>query len=114
MIQPIECGSNVVHLAFSVIMFPMAQAGTAKIEAQHRKTETVQRLHGVKDHLVMESSAKPRMRMAHHGGVGGFGFARVEQRLQTAGRPIESEGTDYAGWGIHRVVSNQNSISMTT
>lgn len=88
MIQPIQRSPNVVHFTISMIMFPVAQAGAAKIEAQHREGKTVQRFHGVKDHLVMKRSTVERMGMAHQSGARGLRSASIEQRFEAASRTV--------------------------
>ena len=81
-IQPIESGPNIFHFSVAVIVFAVAQPSAAKVEAQHRKTKTVQRLHGVKHNLVMQRPAKQRMRMADDRRMGRILGACVEQRFQ--------------------------------
>ena len=54
----------------------------------------IQRLHGVKDHLVVQSSAIKWMRMAYQGGVRGVFRTHIEQGFQPAGGAIEEEGAD--------------------
>ena len=78
MLQPIQGGLNIVRFPVSMIVFPLAQSGAAEVETQNRKTKMVQRLHGMKDHLVVKRSTEERMRMAHQGGVCGVGSAGVE------------------------------------
>jgi hypothetical protein len=46
-------------------MFTLAQTGSTEVEAQHRKTKTVQRLHRVKHNLVVQRPTKQRMRMTN-------------------------------------------------
>jgi len=75
-------------------VFPLAQTRAAEIEAQHGKTKTIQRLHGVKDDFVVQRATKQRMGMANQGGMGRVLRARVEQRLQPAGAPVEKKSPD--------------------
>ena len=63
-VQPVERGANVFDFPVAVIVLALAQARAAKVEAQHRKTKTVQRFHGVEHNFVVQRSAKQRMRMA--------------------------------------------------
>ena len=70
--QPVERGAHIVHLAMAVVVRALAQAGAAKIEAQHRQPIAVEGLHGVIDHFVVHGSAEERVRMAHQGSVGGI------------------------------------------
>src|SRR6202022_2395114 len=65
--EPIESGASIVHFVLASAMLPLTQAGSAEIEAQHGKSETVQGLHGVKDNFVMQSSAEKRMGVANQG-----------------------------------------------
>ena len=81
--DPIERGAHVVNLSLTKVVFAMAQSGTAKIEAQHWKAETVQSLHGVKDDLVVKRPTKEWMRMAHHRGISRVVCARVQKRFQS-------------------------------
>ncbi len=57
-IEPVERGANVVDFPIAVVMFALAQSSSTKVEAQHRKTKTVQCLHGVKDDFVVQRPAK--------------------------------------------------------
>src|SRR5487761_1667954 len=50
--------------ANSLVMRALAEAGAAKVEAQHRKAEPVQGLHGVVDNLVVHGSAAQGVGMA--------------------------------------------------
>ena len=72
----------------------LAQTGAAKVEAQHRKSKTVQGFHGVEDDLVMQGSAEQRMRMAYKRGVRGTLGAGVEQGFQASGRTVEKQRLD--------------------
>ena len=93
-VEPVERRADVVDFAFAVIVFPLAQTRAAKIEAQDRKSETVQRLHGVKDDLVMQRSTKKRMRMTDHGCMTGIHLASVKKGFQTPCWTIEKKRTD--------------------
>jgi hypothetical protein len=93
-IEPVERRAYVIHFPDSMIVFALAQTGAAKIEAQHGKTKTIQRLHGVKDDFVVQRATKQRMRMANHRGMGRVLRARVEQRLQSASAPVEKKRLD--------------------
>ena len=81
-------------------MLAFAQAGAAKIEAQHGESEAVERLHGVKDDFVVQRSAVQRMRMANEGGMRCAGRTGVEQGFQASGGAGEEEGAD--GWRFRR------------
>ena len=63
--QPSQRGLYVGNFTAPLVVPACAQARTAKVEAQHRKAERVQSLHGVKDHLVVHRATAQRMRMAH-------------------------------------------------
>ena|ERR1039457_6920771 len=92
--QPVEGGANVVHLATPVVVLAVAQAGSAKVEAQGGKSKTVQRLHGVKHHFVMERPSEYRMRMANQRGVRCRWRAQVQDSLDPARRAVEKERAD--------------------
>jgi len=66
----------------------LAQAGPAKIETQHRKSKTVQRLHRMEHNLVMQSPSEQRMRMRHQRGMRRVGRSDIEQRLQPSRRTV--------------------------
>ena len=87
-IQPIERGTNVVDFPIALVVLSLAQSRSAKIEAQHWETETVQRLHGVEHNLVVQRSAKQRMRMADQRRMSRVLRARVKQGFQPAGGAI--------------------------
>ena len=52
-IEPIERRADVVDFSVPVIVFSVAQSSTTEIEAQHRKTEAIQRLHRMKHDFVV-------------------------------------------------------------
>jgi len=93
-IEPVERREYVIHFPDSMIVFTLAQTRAAKIEAQHGKTKTVQRLHGVKHDFVVQRATKQRMRMANDRGMGRVLRARVEQRLQPASGRVEKKRLD--------------------
>ena len=97
LVKPIQGRSNVVHFADSVVVLTLAETSPAKIETQHGKTKTVQRLHGMKDDLIVQRAAKEGMRMTNDGGVSGIGSSSIEQGFETAGRAFEKQGADCAG-----------------
>src|ERR1700688_1936450 len=101
-VEPVERGTNVVNFAAAMIVLAMAQSRAAKIEAQHRKTKTVQRLHGMKDDLIVHGPAKQGMRMTDEGSVRGILGARIKQRLELPSGAIEHKRTNCAacrfGW----------------
>ena len=103
-IQPVECRSDVLNFAITVIVFACAQSGPAKIEPQYRVAEAVQRLHGVKDNFVMQRSAIDRMRMAHKSGVSRGFRALIQQGFQPSGWAVEEKRTDGTGLCVHGCV----------
>ena len=92
-----------------MVMFTVAQAGAAKIETQYRESETVQRLHRVKDHFIVQCPAIERVGMTHQGSVSGIRRACIQQRLKLAGRAVQLERPDCVVWLIH--VALENSIA---
>src|SRR5437879_345935 len=93
-IEPLESSPDIFHLPIAFIMLAVAQAGSAKIEAQHGKSETVQRLHGVKDDLVVQRTTKEWVGMAHYSGVGSVVGTGIQQCLQASGRPLQKKRTN--------------------
>ena len=91
MIEPVERGADVVDFARAVIMFSLTQSGSAKVEAQHGKTEAVQRLHGVKDNLVVQRSTEEGMGMTDNCSVCRILGSGVEDRFQASSRAFEEE-----------------------
>ena len=75
-------------------MFTVAQSGSAEVEAQNGKPKTIQRLHGVKDHLVVQRPAEHRMRMTDDRSVRGVFRTRIEQRFETSRWTVEKERTN--------------------
>ncbi len=76
LIEPIECGADVILLATAIVVGAFTAAGAAKVEAQDGEAKRVQGLHGVIDHLVMHSAAAHGMRMTDD---------RGERRIRAAG-----------------------------
>ena len=54
-IHPIERRTDVVDFTVAIVVFALAQSGSAKVEPQHRKAKTVQRVLTVKYNLVMDA-----------------------------------------------------------
>jgi hypothetical protein len=88
-IEPVECGSNILDFAFTVIVFAFAQSRSAKVEAQHGKSKAVQCLHRVKYDLIVKRSAEKRMRMANYRSVRGIGCSSIQQRLKATGGTVQ-------------------------
>jgi hypothetical protein len=93
-IQPVERRADVVDFAGAIVMLTLTESSTAKIEAQHGKTKTVQRLHGVKHDFVVQRTAKERMRMANDRCMGRVFRAGIQQRLKSTSRPADKERSD--------------------
>ncbi len=102
-VKPIQRGSDIVQFAISVVVLALTQASPAKIKTQHREAKTIQCLHSVKDHFVVQRAAIEGMRMADDGGVLGVSSSRIEQGFEAARRTIQKQGADCTGWRVHRV-----------
>jgi hypothetical protein len=100
-IQPFERSPNVLLFCVAMVVLALAQSGTAKIKAQHRITKTVQRLHGVKNDFVVESSSIERMRMAHERSTGSLLRTHIEQGFQPSGWTVEEQRFDRRCLGRH-------------
>ncbi len=92
--QPSQRCLHVGDLAASVIVLAGAQSRPAKVEAQHRKADRVQSLHGVEDNLIVHGPAKHWVRMTDQPHVGSRGRADVQQGLQTPRRTFDEERAD--------------------
>ena len=93
-IQPVESGAHVFDFRVAVIVFALAESGAAKVEAQHGKPKTVQRLHGMEHNLVMQRSSKQRMRVANDCGVSRIFRTCVKQRFESSRRAFKEERSD--------------------
>ena len=93
-VQPVESGANIFNFAVAVIVFALAESGAAKVEAQHGKTKTVQRLHGMEHNLVMQCSSKQRMRVANDRGVSRILRTGVEQCFESSPWAFKEERSD--------------------
>jgi hypothetical protein len=102
-IQPVESGAHIIDFAVSVIVLAVAESGATEVEAQHRKTKAVQRLHGMKHDLIMQRPAKQRMRMANDCGVSRALGTRIEQRLESSCWAFEEERSDGGSWCDHTI-----------
>ena len=83
-----------LKVARAAVVLAVAQAGAAKVEAQHRKSERVQRLHRVIHDLVVHGAAKQRMWMAHQRGVSRLRLSLVEQRFQASRTTFKKQGAN--------------------
>ena len=90
-VQPIEGGANIFDFSIAVIVFTLTESSAAEVKAQHGKTKTVQRLHGVKHDLVMQRSSKHRMRMANQRRVRRILRARIEQGFEPSRWTFEEQ-----------------------
>ena len=86
-VQPIQSGLRVFDFAAPLVVRAFAQARAAKIEAQRRIAQPIQRLHRRKHHLVVHGAAVQRMWMADQRRPSRLRFATVQQRFQLARRP---------------------------
>ena len=102
-VEPVERGTDVLYLADAIVVLSLAQAGSAEIEAQHRKAKAVEGFHGVEDDFVVEGSAVEGMRVADQCGVRCVRSTRVEQSFELPGRPLESESGDGGIRGEHGI-----------
>ena len=57
-VEPVERSPDIVDFAVTLIVFALAQSRSTKVEAQHGKAKTVQRLHGMEHDFVVQRSAK--------------------------------------------------------
>ena len=91
MVEPVERGLNILLLATAVVVFSVAQTCSAEIETKHGESETVQRLHGMEDDFVVQSSTEHRVRMRHQRGMCGVFGSQIKDRFKTASRALEKE-----------------------
>jgi hypothetical protein len=94
LLEPIERGADVVDFSCALVVLAMAQAGAAKVEAQHGHPEAVQGLHRVEDDFVVQRASVLGMWVADQGRVRGVGRAGVQQRLELAGGTVQEKGSD--------------------
>lgn len=92
--QPVEGLVNVIQFAIAVVMFAFAQTRASKVEAQHRESESVERLHRVEHDFVMERSTKEWVGMGDQRGVCGVGRAAVEQGFEASSGAFEKKRLD--------------------
>jgi len=88
-VEPVERGAHILNFSDALVVFALAQAGSAEIEAQYRKAEAIQGFHGVEHHLVVQGPAEQGMRMADDGSVRGMVSSVVEQRFQASRSTVE-------------------------
>jgi len=100
-VQPIECGTHIIDLAPPVVVLAMAQAGSAKVKAQRRESEPIQRFHGMKHHLVVECAPINWMRVADQRRVGGILGAKVQNGFKLSSRSIEKQRANCSRPGVH-------------
>ena len=95
-VEPVQRCSNVIGFFHPATVFSLAQSKATKIEAQHRKSKTVQRLHRMKHNLVVHGAAVNRMRMTDQSSMTRVLCARVEQRFEASCRAIDEQRTNCA------------------
>ena len=88
-IEPVQSRADIVHFTIALVMFPLAQSGSAKVEPQHGEAEAVEGLHRVEHDLVVQRSTKQRVRMTNQCGVRCIGRACVKQRFQASSWPVK-------------------------
>lgn len=94
LLEPVQRNAHIGEFTFTVGMFALAQPSAAEIKAQHRKSETVQRLHGVEYNFVVKRAAVDRMGMADEGGVGGVFGAKVQEGFEAASGTVKKKRLD--------------------
>src|SRR5579859_4877694 len=57
-VEPVEGGADIFDFAVALVVLALAQARSAEVEAKHGESETVQRLHSVKDDFIVERAAE--------------------------------------------------------
>ena len=65
MLEPVKRSADVVDLADATRVLAFAKSRPAEVEAQHGKSEAVERFHRVEDDLVVQRPAIERVRMTH-------------------------------------------------
>src|SRR5271168_3231605 len=93
-VHPVESGAHIFHFANAVVVPALAQSRAAKVEAQHGKAKTVQRLHSMEYDFVVQGAAEERMRVANHSRVSCILRASIKQRFQPSCGPCEKKGFD--------------------
>ena len=93
-IEPVQRSVYVFGFSFAVAVLSFTQPKAAKIEAQHRKSKTVQRFHGMKHNLVVHRAAVNRMRMTDQSSMARILCARVEQRFEASCGAIDEQRTN--------------------
>ena len=98
-IQPIHAGLDVAGLG-SAVVFALAQARAAEVEAQGRAAQSprgiVEHLHGVIDNLVVQVAAAERVGMTDERRKMRIGRALIKNRFQLAGRTGKRKAADCA------------------
>src|SRR5206468_4272568 len=85
---------DVIDFTDAVIVFSLAQSGSAEVEAQHGKSKAVQSFHRVEDDFVVQRSTEEWMGMANHGGVRRVLRVRIEQGFEASSGTFEKKGAD--------------------
>ncbi len=76
---------HILDFLYAIGMLAFTKTSAAEIEAEHGKSKTIQRLHGVENDLIVQGSAVQRMGMTNHRGMGGAGRSGVQQCFQPSG-----------------------------
>ena len=90
-LQPSERSMHVGDLTASLIVLTGAQSRATEVEAQHRKSERIQGLHGMEDNFVVHGSTPQRVRVANEARVGRTRRTQIQQRFQAASRSIQEQ-----------------------
>ncbi len=97
--EPVESSKNIAGFSLAIV-HSIAQAGAAKVEAQHGPAQApigiVEDLHGVVHNFVVKIAAEDGMGMADERGKRRIGRSQVQNRLQAAGRTIERDAANCA------------------
>src|SRR5438105_15813154 len=93
-IEPVQRSVCVFRLSLSLSVLSFTQPKATKIEAQHRKSKTVQRFHRVKHNFVVHGAAVNRMRMTDQSSMTRVLCARVEQRFEASCGAIDEQRTN--------------------
>ena len=104
--DPVKSSVHILDFAFAASVLAFAQSGAAKIEAQDRKSEAVERLHGVKDDFVVQRSAVEGMRVTNQRCMRRTGYTSIQQGFEAANWAVEEERADGSVLGKQRVVAS--------
>src|SRR5438132_5691866 len=111
--SPLDCGDDIVLLAFSFVMLASTRPGSSKIEPQRREVRVLEAARRAENDFVVQRAAAKGMRVADDGDADRI-LQLAIKRFQAAGAAVEIDMTQRLRIQIHVSLTRTRSPSTRT